>query len=123
MGQSTWVEIPDLGEIIAGVIAGGDGELAADETGYYQADGVRVLWTDDLAGAVRDGAGVRVDDAIVTFWRVDALDQPIFDTPAAQTRTDPNGRWRTFLDPGRYMFTIRSYNLDFGAGELRDLEA
>ena len=89
-------------------LGGGLGDFVIDQDGWYDSDGVKTLWTDEMKGYIRDvDTGAPLDDAYVTAYLYENNETKYNGRPPGQSRTRPNGTYLMFLDAGTYTFVAQ----------------
>ena len=98
-------QIASSNEVAASL--GGLGEFVLDQDGWYDNDGIKHLWTDAMAGFVKDvDTGAPLDDAYVTAYVYENGETKYNGRPPGQARTRSNGTWLMYLDAGEYTFVV-----------------
>lgn len=101
------------------LVGGGNGDYAVDQDGWYDSNGIQTLWTDVMAGYLRDAtSGSRLDDVLVTAYEVINGTTVRAIIPPGQTVCDGNGNYEMRLDAGTYVFKFYKDQYRFPTDEV-----
>jgi hypothetical protein len=119
--QSTLMvlDMPASESDIQAIIGGGTGEYIVTQDGYMDGSGIFQYWTDVMKNYLRDATtGSRLDDVLVTAYRVVNGQVILALIPPGQTVCDANGNYQLRLDAGTYVFKFYKDQYRFPTDEV-----
>ena len=119
--QSTLMvlDLPASQADIQAIIGGGLGEYIVTQDGYMDGSGIFQYWTDVMKNYLRDATtGSRLDDVMVTAYRVVNGQVILALIPPGQTVCDANGNYQLRLDAGTYVFKFYKDQYRFPTDEV-----
>ncbi len=102
------------------LVGGGTGEYLVNQDGYLDGSGVFQYWTDTMKGYLRDATtGSRLDDVLVTAYRVVNGQTILALIPPGQVTGNVNGEYEMRLDAGIYVFKFYKDQYRFPTDEVQ----
>ena len=101
------------------LVGGGTGEFLVNQDGYLDSSNIFQDWTDAMKGYLRDATtGSRLDDVLVTAYRVVNGQTILALIPPGQVVCDANGNYELRLDAGTYVFKFYKDQYRFPTDEV-----
>lgn len=101
------------------IVGGGTGEFVCNQDGYFDSSNIFQAWTDVMVGYLRDATdGSRLDDVLVTAYKVINGQTVVAKIPPGQTVCDDNGNYELRLDAGTYTFKFHKDQYRFPTDEV-----
>ena len=119
--QSTLMLLDEPASIVEinNLVGGGTGEFVVTQDGYYDSSNIFHAWTDSMVGYLRDATtGSRLDDVLVTAYKVINGQTIVALIPPGQIVCDVNGNYELRLDAGTYTFKLYKDQYRFPTDEV-----
>ena len=101
------------------IVGGGTGEFVCNQDGYFDSNNIFQAWTDVMVGYLRDATtGSRLDDVLVTAYKVINGKTVVAKIPPAQVVCDNNGNYEMRPDAGNYTFKFHKDQYRFPTDEV-----